>query len=77
MIRRALFAIVLVMWGDYAAFQIMAVIMLSLVILMYQILVKPFEERKLNRLEVFNELTVLVCSWHLLIFSDLVNDINV
>ena len=28
-------------------------------------------------MEVFNEMTVLICSWHLLIFSDLITDADI
>ena len=41
---------------------------------MYQLLVKSYKEGMMNRMEVFNEITVLICSWHLLVFSDLITD---
>jgi len=35
---------------------------------------KPFEEPFLNHLETFNEVTVLVASYHLLCFTEYMND---
>ena len=45
--------------------------------LMYLISVKPFKEPRLNKLEIFNELTVLFCAYHLPLFSDLVPDADI
>lgn len=42
--------------------------------LMYIISVKPFKEPRLNKLEIFNELTVLLCAYHIPLFSDFVPD---
>ena len=39
------------------------------------IVYRPFESVALNRLETFNELMVLVSCYHLLIFSDIHDDI--
>ncbi len=77
MLRRALYAAVLVMWANYPIFQIMALTMMSIVMLIYIMLVKPYDDRRLNRMEVFNELTVLMCAWHLLLFTDMITDTDV
>ncbi len=45
--------------------------------LIYLISVKPFKESRLNRMEIFNEFTVLVCAWHFPIFSDFVADAEI
>ena len=37
---------------------------------MYNILVKPFEEPKMNRLEIFNEVCILAAAYHLFLFTD-------
>ena len=51
-------------------FQIYALIFVSLGQIMYLIHVKPFEEPKFNYLEIFNEIVILVCCYHLLFFID-------
>ncbi len=45
--------------------------------LMYLISVKPFKEPRLNKVEIFNELTVLVCVWHFPLFSDYILDVDI
>jgi len=40
----------------------------------YLVSVKPFEQPILNRIEIMNEVTVLVASIHLFVFSDFVED---
>ena len=45
-----------------------------LLMVAYLVSVKPFEEPMLNRIEIMNEVTVLVASIHLFAFSDFVED---
>ncbi len=45
--------------------------------LMYLISVKPFKEPRLNKMEIFNEITVLACAWHFPLFSDFIIDVNI
>ncbi len=42
--------------------------------LIYLITVRPYIEKRLNRIEIYNELTVLFCSWHLFLYTELVPD---
>ncbi len=46
-------------------------ILQSLFSLMYLLYLCPFETRKQNSVEIFNELMVLVGSYHMLIFTNL------
>ena len=46
----------------------------SLLISIYLIYYKPFKYKNLNKLEIFNELCVLACSYHMLLFSGVIND---
>ncbi|TNV85547.1 hypothetical protein FGO68_gene9768 [Halteria grandinella] len=70
-IRRFLFSITTVLMSDHPTFQIQLFQLSSFLNLIYLIKIKPFDNKKLNRLEVFNELIVLGSSIHLLIFTDL------
>ena len=45
-----------------------------LLMVAYLVFVKPFEQPMLNRVEIMNEVTVLVASIHLFAFSDFVED---
>ena len=40
----------------------------------YLVYYKPFKDSNLNKLEIFNELCVLACSYHMLLFTDVIND---
>lgn len=44
---------------------------------LYIVKIKPFKEKLLNNLEVFNELCVLAKSYHLLLFTSLVADVEI
>ena len=35
---------------------------------------KPFESKIENTIEIFNEITILICSYHLFLFTDFVQD---
>ena len=47
---------------------------MSLLLLIYDVHVKPFEQPLLNKLEFFNELSILVAAYHLPLFTDFVDD---
>jgi hypothetical protein len=45
-----------------------------LLVYIYNIHARPFEEPDLNRLEIFNEITILISAYHLLAFTDWIPD---
>lgn len=49
-------------------------IVISVFISSYLAYVRPFEKDLLNNLEIFNELCILLVGYHLLVFTDFVND---
>jgi hypothetical protein len=68
--RRALTAMILVMAQDHPYFQCCFLVILSLINISYQIMVKPFELKKDNYIEVFNEGSILVSAYMMCIFLD-------
>ena len=46
-------------------------------VLIYLIYYKPFEKQEMNNIEAFNEICILVCSYHLLLFTDFVTDTDI
>jgi len=68
--RRALTAMILVMAQDHPYFQCCFLVILSLINITYQIMVKPFELKKDNYIEVFNEGSILVSAYMMCIFLD-------
>lgn len=47
---------------------------MSLLLLIYDILVKPFESPLLNKMEIFNEISIIVAAYHLPLFTEFVDD---
>ena len=56
--------------------QIFTLYLQSLLLIIYIIYYKPFISRLLNMLEIFNEVCILLSSYHLLMFTDFNIDEN-
>lgn len=52
-------------------------IMISLLVLLYIVLIKPYELNSLNKLELFNEISILLISITLLLFTNFVADAEI
>jgi hypothetical protein len=70
MLRRLLFAVIAVVFEKSPVLQVQILIFHCILMIMYNILVKPFEEPKMNRLEIFNEVCILAAAYHLFLFTD-------
>lgn len=70
MVRRLAFVLIALALPKYPFAQAMLVILSSILVLIYVILARPFSIQSLNRLEYFNELCILIASYHLLIYTD-------
>jgi hypothetical protein len=68
-VRRLFYAIILLFINN-AFFQVVGLSVLSLVQIIYLIETKPYEDSKVNMLETFNEVIVMICNYHLLVFVD-------
>ena len=73
-LRRLIFSAVCVYLIDYTTFQIQLYIFLSLTNLIFVKLAHPYETISANRIETFNELTILAVGIHMYIFTDFVDD---
>ena len=62
---------------SYPFFQMALLFLQSLLMFTFLVLVKPFEVKYLNFLEIFNELGILVCSYHLIAYTDFQPDPNI
>jgi len=47
---------------------------MSLLSIMFVAYHKPYDSRRINMIELFNEYTILVAGYHLFIFTDFVED---
>ncbi|TNV85408.1 hypothetical protein FGO68_gene10025 [Halteria grandinella] len=70
-LRRFAFAFSVIQMGNYTSIQILVFQIISLLILVYLIIQNPFESSRQNKLEIFNELILLLTSAHLIIFTDI------
>jgi hypothetical protein len=74
MLRRLLFSLIAVVMDGSPVLQVQLLIFHCILMLIYNILVQPFEEPMLNYLEIFNELCIIVASYHLIPFTDFLDD---
>jgi hypothetical protein len=74
MLRRLLFAVIATAFEESPVFQVSLLVFHCVLLLIYDVLVRPFEQPVLNRLEVFNEVCILGAAYHLYAFTDVVDD---
>ena len=60
--------------GDYKVLQLSVNIILSLIMLTYNIKVKPWTVNSLNTQEIYNEVIILICGYHLILFGDWIDE---
>ena len=68
-IRRSLYSAILVFLPGGALLQIIAIMVLTLISLMYITSVRPFVSYSQNMLEMTNEILLLIISYHLLLLT--------
>ena len=71
-LRRILFSAMTLVYLDYPGNQIQLLILGSILNLMFLTIVKPFETKKMNMVEIFNEICILAVSYHMIAFTDIV-----
>ena len=74
LLRRFLFAAVIVMCGKSLVLQVFLADILSTCLIIYFILVKPYNDSWGNAIQIFNEFTVLTCVWTMFQFTAFVPD---
>ena len=68
--RRAAFCVVAIFFKDYLFVQVLCLLVFSTIALTYLLLVKPFVEPRMQRLEIFNEICTLLLTYNMLCFSE-------
>lgn len=66
--RRLMFSYIVV-FVDYPVLQIQMLFYQSILMIMYLMYFRPFELNELNNIEIFNELTILISAYHMLLFT--------
>jgi hypothetical protein len=67
--RRLLFSLSAIFLGRYQMIQIQIYMLISILNLIYLMYYRPLDTLGSNRLELFNELMVLISGYHLLLFT--------
>jgi hypothetical protein len=59
---------------NYPLFQLHIYIFVSFLVFTYTFVVKPLSEKSMNYQNILNEAILLIASYHLLLFSDYIDD---
>ena len=76
MARRLIFAFLIVFLEDYAITQLQYAVMSSALFIIYLNLCRPYIFSKMTRSEIMNEVINLVVTYHYLLFTNFVDDIE-
>ena len=76
MIRRFVYALIIVALSNSSYFQIQIVVFKSSLVMAFQGQVKPYTTSSQNNLELINEILTLICTYGLIIFTDFVPEAN-
>lgn len=71
MLRRLVYAATAVFLAKYPPLQALILILQSLIHILYVVSVRPFEEMSLNLMELFNEATVLLATYHAMALTEM------
>ena len=74
MLRRFIYAVIIVFCQELAFLQIMVLVFMQSLLMAFTPAVHPYSSRFQNKLETFNEAMALACTYFLFIFSDWVPD---
>jgi len=74
LVRRLIFAFLICFVIPSQGIQVIINFFMSWGMIMYLIKYRPFQIEKLNKLEIFNEMTILLCNYTLIAFSDISTD---
>ena len=68
-IKRMVFVFVVVFMTELLFFQIFLFLFITTVVLLFLIEKRPYEEEKMNKLDIMNEIVDLIVLFHVMIFS--------
>ena len=74
MMRRVLIGLFMVLLIEYPIIQIFLMIASSLQTIIYLEWYLPFESKLLNAMEIMNEICLMLANYHMLAFSEWVDD---
>ena len=68
-IKRMVFVFVVVLMTELLFFQIFLYLFITTVVLLFLIEINPYQEEKMNRLDIMNEFVDLIVLFHVIIYS--------
>lgn len=74
MLRRLLIALIVSFCKEISFFQVQMIVSHCLIMIVYLIIVKPFDIPLLNYTEIFNEFCIMAAGYHLFAFTDFLDD---
>ena len=74
LIRRSIFVATTFMLIDHPALQIQAFIFMSVIYIIYLKSTRIYDDKFMLNLELLNECLFLLCSYHFLMFTNILND---
>jgi hypothetical protein len=74
LVRRFIFVFSAFYWYGQVAIQIGIFVLTTEFYCMYLYHAKPFVDSSINKQEIFNELTIILVSYHLICFTDFVRN---
>ena len=72
-LRRLFFSLLVFVFRDQPSIQVQLFVFHCILVIIYIVLCKPFENPVMNRLEIFNELCIIVAGYHLFTFTSFVD----
>ena len=72
MFRRLVFSTFAIMVTRAPILQIFTFVIMNILMIIYLCVVKPFDSKKINYNEIFNEICILIASYHLFMLTDFV-----
>jgi hypothetical protein len=72
--RRLAFGLLAIFLGDFPFIQLFIQVILCWFLIGFYVIVKPLNSKFLNMLEIFNEATLMICSYILYLFTSFVDD---
>ncbi len=75
--RRVLYLFLIFGMTDKPSLAIMINALICILFTTYIMLVKPFKFRQMNNLQIFNEICVLMTNYHMLLFTDFIQDAEI
>mmetsp|Transcript_20624 Transcript_20624/g.19609 ORF Transcript_20624/g.19609 Transcript_20624/m.19609 type:complete len:279 (+) Transcript_20624:1-837(+) len=77
LVRRGLFSLMAIFGGEYPSLQVQSMLLTQILLSLYLGYFKPFELPFFNMIEMVNETSITLVTYHLFLFTDFLEDRNI